>query len=134
MKRIVIGIGLCAIAAVVCGTPQPAAAQKASKGKVKCTAAIKDDGTVLSCTKCDPATTVKLGVGAYQVGFLKPCDDPTAANGMSRWVQADPLSTGSTSAYCTTADRFGVPNAIYVQCQDSSGNTVDTSFFLFVAK
>ncbi|MBV9670503.1 MAG: hypothetical protein JOZ43_06065 [Acidobacteriales bacterium] len=109
-----------------------------SRGVVFKTAAINSNGTVATCFRCNPAGTVRLGVGEYQVSFNENVE---AAVGFSRWVQVDTLTTGSANAWCTTADRLGVANAIFVSCQapggpGSMGNSkaVDTSFFLFVAR
>jgi hypothetical protein len=113
-------------------TPE-AATFKATNGIVKCTAAIRSDGSVAACKHCNPSDTSRLGTGTYAIGFDKPCLNILANNGFSRWVQADTLHTSSTSAYCTTADKAGDANAVFVKCQDSSG-PVDTSFFLFVAR
>lgn len=108
------------------------------RGVVFKTAAINTDGSVASCFRCDKLHTLRLGPGAYQVAF----DELVTANqGWSRWIQVDTLTTGSENAWCTTADRSGDVNAIYVQCQHeggagSNGNSapVDTSFFIFVAR
>ena len=107
---------------------------KTTNGIVKCTAAIRSDGSVAACKHCNPSDTSHLGTtGTYAIGFDKPCLNILASNGFSRWVQADTLHTGSSNAYCTTADKAGDANAVFVKCQDSSG-PVDTSFFLFVAR
>jgi hypothetical protein len=123
---------------VLPGPPTSLILNEATRGVVFNTAAINRDGTVASCFGCDPVQTVRLGVGIYQVNFF---DNVQATNGWSRWVQPDTLSTGSLDAYCTTADRAGVPTAIFVQCQAPGGPgsqgrsaPVDTSFFLFVAR
>jgi hypothetical protein len=108
---------------------------EATRGVVFYTAAINSDGSIASCFECNPMGTQRLAVGIYQVNFFV---DVEAINGWSRWVQPDTLTTGTTNAYCTTADRAGVPTAIWVQCQapGSMGQSVpvDTSFFLFVAR
>jgi len=108
---------------------------KATKGKVKCTAAINSDGTVAQCFLCnrDPAETRRITTGQYEVAFSGVCSNVTANLGFSRWVQPDTLGTAFTDAYCTTADRAGDPTSIFVGCKNASG-FVDTSFFLFVAK
>jgi hypothetical protein len=118
--------------------PAPLVLSEATRGVVFNTAAINRDGSIASCFGCDPVGTVRLGVGIYQVNFF---DNVQATNGWSRWVQPDTLTIGSTNAYCTTADRVGVPTAIFVQCQAPGGPgsqgqsaPVDTSFFLFVAR
>jgi hypothetical protein len=115
-------------------SPAASSAPKPTKGRVKCTAAINSDGSILSCKHCNPADTMQLSTGTYQVSFNKPCHNLLAVNGWSRWVQADTLSTGSEQAFCTTADRAGDTNAIWVECFDSTGADVDVSFFLFVAR
>jgi hypothetical protein len=109
-----------------------------TRGVVFKTAAINSTGSVASSFRADPANTTRLGTGTYQVAF----DENVSANlGFSRWVQVDTLTTGSSNAWCTTADRAGNPNAIFVSCQTpggpgSAGNSkpVDVSFFLFVAR
>jgi hypothetical protein len=102
-----------------------------TNGKVKCTAAVNEDGTLAGGKHVVSAT--RLNPGQYALSFEKPCTDITAANSWSRWVQVDTLGTGSSDAYCTTADRSGDPNGVYVQCQNLLGSA-DTSFFIFVAK
>jgi hypothetical protein len=118
----------------VATAPSVSTAPKFTNGSVKCTADINSDGSVLSCKHCDPAKTFHLVTGEYQVGFKKPCQNILAVNGWSRWVQPDTLSTGEEQAFCTTADRLGDSNAVWVECWDSTGNNVDASFFLFVAR
>jgi len=95
------------------------------------TAAINSNGTVASCFRCVSAT--HLAQGEYQVTFD---ENVQATNGFSRWLQVDTLSTGSISnVSCTTADRAGNVNAVFVICTlGSSGAITDTSFFLFVAR
>ena len=107
---------------------------KATNGSVKCTASINSDGSVLACKHCNPADTSHIVTGQYQVGFKRPCQNILAVNGWSRWVQPDTLSIGSEIAFCTTADRVADTNAVFVKCLDGSGNPVDASFFLFVAR
>ncbi len=109
-----------------------------TRGVVFKTAAINGNGSVASCFRCTAASTVHLGTGQYQVSFD---ENVQAVNGWSRFVQVDTLGIGSANAWCTTADRFLVPNAIWVSCQapggsGSQGNSkpVDTSFFIFVAR
>jgi hypothetical protein len=112
--------------------PQP------TRGVVFFTAAINTDGSIASCFGCNVPNTKRVGVGEYQIDFGQ---NVQAANGWSRWVQADTLTTGTENAYCNTADRAGDVNAVWVNCQTpggpgSMGNSkpVDTSFFLFVAR
>ncbi|MCU1295171.1 MAG: hypothetical protein JWP08_4021 [Bryobacterales bacterium] len=118
-------------------TPGAVLAQP-TRGVVFKTAAINSDGSPASCFRCDGVNTTRLGVGQYQVAFD---EDVEATNGWARWIQVDTLGFGSSNAWCTTADRFGVPNAIFVSCQapggpGSGGNStnVDVSFFVFVAR
>jgi hypothetical protein len=103
----------------------------ATRGVVFFTAAINSDGTVASCFNCNGVH--HLGTGLYQVGFNTGAI--TANNGWSRIVQVDTLSTGSIfNVSCTTADRSGVPTAVFVSCSNGAGLAQDTSFFLFVAR
>lgn len=118
----------------VAAAPSVSTAPKFTNGSVKCTADINIDGTVLSCKHCDLVDTFRIGTGEYQVAFKKPCQNILAVNGWSRWVQPDTLSTGEEQAFCTTADRLGDSNAVWVECWDLTGNNVDASFFLFVAR
>lgn len=111
---------------------------QATRGVVFKTAAMNSNGSVAHCFRCEPVSTIRLGVGEYQVAFD---ENVQANNGWSRWVQVDTLSIGSVNAWCTTADRAGVPNAIWVSCQapggpGSQGNSkpIDVSYFLFVAR
>lgn len=114
----------------------------ASRGVIFGEAAINSDGTVASCFNCNKGTTLHLSTGEYQVGFQSFGQGQIqATNGFSRWVQVDTLSTGSNNAWCTTADRAGVPGAVYVQCQQEGGSgsmglsvPADVSFFIFVAR
>jgi len=103
----------------------------ATRGVVFFTAAINSDATVASCFNC--SSHLHLGTGQYQVGFNTGAI--TANNGWSRWTQVDTLSTGSIlDVHCTTADRLGVPTAVFVYCANAAGVPTDTSFFLFVAR
>jgi hypothetical protein len=123
-------------------TPLDVTLSSASRGVIFGEAAINPDGTVASCFNCKQSTTFQLAPGEYQVGFQNFGNGAIQANnGYSRWVQVDTLSTGSLNAWCTTADRAGVPGAVYVQCQQeggpgSQGQSVpaNVSFFLFVAR
>jgi hypothetical protein len=115
--------------------PAVVTAPKFTNGSVKCTAAINSDGSVLSCKHCNAADISHTATGEYSIGFNKPCQNILAYNGWSRWVQVDDLSNGEApAAVCTTADRFLDANAIWVHCWDLTGASVDTPFFLFVAK
>src|SRR5271167_2682387 len=88
----------------------------ATRGVVFKTAAINSDATVAGCFGCTGA--VHIGVGLYQVNFNS---NVQAINGWSRWVQTDTLTTGTTNAYCSTADRAGNNSAVWLNCQNASG-------------
>lgn len=108
-------------------------------GHIMCTAAINSTGTVAGgfLVNRDVTKTGKVTgfTGAYQVSFAYPCVNITAARGWSRFVQVDTLATGQINGVsCTTADRSGDVNGVFVQCTDGTGNPVDTSFFLNVMK
>jgi len=141
LGSVAVGITLCAGSVALAqddngptqSVPVASSSPKATSGSVKCTADINSDGSVLACKSCNTANTKSLGTGEYQVEFKAPCTNILAIDGWSRWVQPDALNTGSTYAYCTTADRRGDANAVWVQCQNNSG-PVNTSFFLFIAK
>jgi hypothetical protein len=113
-------------------TPEVTLGQ-ATRGVVFATAAINSNGSVANCFTCNRGNTGLLGTGAYQVAFNQ---NVQANNGWSRWLQVDTLTTGSISnVSCTTADRAGTPSAVFVLCSDNmTGNPVNTSFFLFVAR
>lgn len=109
-----------------------------TRGVVFFTAAINADGSIAGCFGCNPAKTIHVGTGAYQIDFGQ---NVQAIKGWSRWVQADTLTTGFENAWCNTADRSGDANAVWVNCQTAGGpgsmgnsKPVDTSFFLFVAR
>jgi hypothetical protein len=108
---------------------------QATRGVVVKTAAMNSDGSVAACFRCNGSITQHLNTGEYQIGFD---ENVQANNGWSRFVQVDTLGSGTLNAWCTTADRAGVPNAIFVSCQTpASGGTskpIDVSFFLFVAR
>lgn len=115
----------------------PVGSLAANHGQVLCTAGINADGTVgggLHVLR-DPTKTFKLSTGNYQVLFGVPCNNITAAKGWARWLQVDTLTTGSIfGVSCTTADRAGAINGVFVQCVNHAGALTDTSFFLFVAR
>jgi hypothetical protein len=103
---------------------------QATRGVVFKTAAINPTGAVASCFRC--VSALLLAPGQYQVVFD---ENVQAANGWSRWLQVDTLTTGAiNNVSCTTADRAGVPNGVFVYCHTGTGVAVDTSFFLFVAR
>lgn len=111
----------------------PAGSLQDNRGNLLCTAAINSTGTKAGGNTV--AASTRLGLGTYQVTFKAPCTSVTAANGWMRVVQVDTLTTGSLpSIKCTTADRAGVPNAVWVACYNSAGAPADTSFFLFLLR
>jgi hypothetical protein len=89
-----------------------------TRGVVFKTAAMNNDGSVAACFQCSTPITQHLGTGIYQVGFD---ENVQAVNGWSRFVQVDTLGASSLNAWCTTADRAGVPEAIFVSCQPGPG-------------
>lgn len=105
-----------------------------NSGQVLCTAAVNSDGSKASGLHV--SATSQLGTSQYEVIFSSSaCSKITAANGYARWVQVDTLTAGSiTGVSCTTADRSGQPNGVFVNCTNNAGTTVNTSFFLFVAR
>lgn len=106
----------------------------ANHGQVLCTAAINSDASIAG--GLDVASAAAEGTGSYQVLFGGACAGTiTAANGFARFVQVDTLTTGSiTDVSCTTADRSGAVNGVFVECVNSAGTPVNTSFFLFVTR
>jgi|ERR1700732_866969 len=115
-----------------------------NQGHFVCTAAINSDGSIATDltgqnSHIDPATTFKgpEGVpnGTYQVGFKTPCGNVQIANGWFRVVQPDTLTIGTLPPrYCYVADRFQVPNALWIQCFNSGGVLKDTSFTVSVSR
>jgi hypothetical protein len=104
-------------------------------GHFVCTAAINANGTVFSGEYVNASQTLHLGTGTYQVGFNTPCADVRIAGGWFRIAQPDTLTYGTLpSETCTVADRYGVPSAIWIQCYNSTGALVDTSFTLHVSR
>lgn len=111
----------------------PIGSAQDNRGHFLCTAAINANGsraggnTVASSTNILP--------GQYQVVFKAPCTNITARNGWMRVVQVDTLTTGAiTDVKCTTADRSGNVNAVFVFCHNGAGVATNTSFFLLVAR
>lgn len=140
-KAMLLSMGLAAGAASAQGlngaavAPADAAAPLSfNSGQVLCTAAVNSDGSKASGLHV--TSTTLLGTGQYEVIFgSSACSKITALNGYARWVQVDTLTTGSiTGVSCTTADRSGQPNGVFVNCTNNAGTTVNTSFFLFVAR
>ena len=104
-----------------------------NRGNILCTAAINSTGVKAGGNTV--ASSTRLGVGTYQVAFKAPCSPVTAASGWMRIVQVDTLTIGTLpSIRCVTADRAGVPIAVWVQCYNAAGTPVDTSFFLFLLR
>lgn len=107
-----------------------------NQGALMCVAAINSTGTVAGGSGPYVASAANLGTGSYEVLFKGPCgSNITASKGWARWVQVDTLTTGSISGVsCTTADRAGSANGVWVYCTDGAGAPVNTSFFMFVAR
>jgi hypothetical protein len=113
----------------------PLTGSAANHGHFVCTAAINADGSVFSGEYVSAPHTMHLGTGTYQVGFGAPCGDVRIAGGWFRVVQPDTLTWGTLpSETCTVADRAGDPTAIWIQCFNSTGALVDTSFTLSVSR
>jgi hypothetical protein len=114
--------------------PEDVTLEAATRGMVRATAAINSNGTVASCFGCNRSSTGRVGTGEYQVIFNEP--NVQAANGWSRWLQVDTLGRNFwINRSCTTADRSGHVNGVWVSCFDNqTGAPADTSFFLFVAR
>jgi hypothetical protein len=105
-----------------------------NRGQILCTGAINSDGTKAGGTNV--ASSTWLGAGNYEVVFKGPCaGNITAVKGWSRFVQPDTLTTGNNPAvFCTTADRAGIINGVFVRCTDGAGTATDTSFFINVLR
>lgn len=113
----------------------PAGSAPFNHGQILCTAAMNSDGTVAGGSNVNTASTFWLATGSYQVVFQGACTNITAARGWARIVQVDTLTTGAIGdVKCTTADRAGNINGVFVYCTNGAGTTVDTSFFLFVLR
>jgi len=104
-------------------------------GAILCTAAINSDASVAGGTPYVDHANL-LSTGSYEVIFKSnACKNITAKLGYARIVQVDTLTTGSISGVsCTTADRSGNPDGVWVNCTDGTGMQVNTSFFLFVLR
>ncbi|MDB5970578.1 MAG: hypothetical protein JWQ90_3028 [Hydrocarboniphaga sp.] len=105
-----------------------------TSGLSLCTAAINSDGTLAG--KFRAKSSALVAPGSYEVLFGDICGNITAVNGWSRWVQVDTLTTSQVSGgiTCTTADRAGAKNGVFIYCTDAAGAAINTSFFLFVAR
>jgi len=112
----------------------PVGGAQDNRGHFLCTAAINSNGTRAGGNTVFSSSN--LGLGTYQVIFRAPCQNITARNGWARVVQVDTLTTGSIGGgvSCTTADRAGFPNGVFILCTNAAGVQVNTSFFLFVAR
>jgi hypothetical protein len=100
-------------------TPENAVvgSQAVNGGRILCTAAINSNGTIattLTGSFIDSTKTFRITKGQYQVRFKGPCGNVQGVNGWFHIVQVDTLTTGNpTPAICQTADRAGVPSAIF---------------------
>jgi hypothetical protein len=104
-------------------------------GHILCTAAINTNGTRAGGASVLSSAQLAGLPGQYQVIFKPPCQNITARNGWARIVQVDTLTTGAiTDVGCTTADRAGNVNAVFVFCHNGAGVATNTSFFLYVLR
>lgn len=104
-------------------------------GHTLCTAAINTNGTRAGGASVLSSLQLPGLVGQYQVIFKPPCQNITARNGWARHVQVDTLTTGAIAGVsCTTADRAGQVNGVFVFCHNHLGVATNTSFFLFVLR
>jgi len=118
------------------GVAQPLDAPTALKvniADIVCSAAVNSTGSLAGGETV--AASTRLGVGTYEVKFKAPCRSITAKNGWARIVQPDTLQTGTlANSTCVTADRAGVPDAVWVQCYGPTSAPRDTSFMLLVLR
>jgi hypothetical protein len=112
-----------------------------NEGHFLCTAAITAAGDVFSGQYVNGALTGRvlpaqggLAAGAYQVAFNAPCPNVQIANGWFRVCQIDTLTIGTVRGYCTVADRFGVPSAVWVETFNSAGVPTNLPFTLSVSR
>lgn len=105
-----------------------------NRGQILCTAAINSDGTKAGGSTVSSSTY--LGAGTYEVLFKGPCaGNITAVKGWARIVQVDTLTAGThLPTFCTTADRAGATNGVFVKCTDGAGTATDTSFSLYILR
>lgn len=107
-------------------------------GHALCNVAINSNGSIATTgagSFVNPAQTLRVGVGTYQVAFRGPCGNVQAQNGWFRHVQPDTLTFGVLPLLvCTTADRAGNPSALFIRCYSQTGVAVDTSFMLSVSR
>ncbi len=115
--------------------PRSAAPVTSNHGHFVCSAAIQSNGAVFSGEYVVAAQTTRIATGQYQVGFAAPCADVRIANGWFRVVQPDTLNIGTLpQTDCITADRYGVVNAVWIECYNQAGTPTDTSFTLSVSR
>jgi hypothetical protein len=107
-----------------------------NEGHFLCTAAITAAGGVFSGQYVNANLTGKADLprGAYQVAFLAPCPNVQIANGWFRVCQIDTLTIGTVNGYCTVADRFNVPSAVWVETFNAAGVPTDLPFTLSVSR
>lgn len=112
----------------------PVGSLATNQGALLCVAAVNSTGTIAGGGSF-VASSALLGTGNYEVIFKGACRNITAARGWARWVQVDTLTDGSIdNVTCTTANRAGNQDGVWVRCTDGAGTGVNTSFFLFVAR
>ncbi len=111
----------------------PVGSAQDNRSHFLCSAAINSDGSRAGGGTV--ASSTRITTGQYQVVFRAPCTNITARNGWMRVVQVDTLTTGSIAGVsCTTADRAGQVNGVFVYCHNHAGVATDTSFFLLLAR
>lgn len=114
----------------------PAGSLAGNVSAALCTVAINADGTIAGGPgQLASSSQLAAFPGAYEVIFKNQCTNITAANGWARFVQVDTFTTGVAAPLtCTTADRFGQPNGVFVQCTNPAGVGTNGSFFLMVTR
>jgi hypothetical protein len=112
----------------------PAGSLSNNQGALLCTAAINSDASLAGGTQYVASASL-VATGSYEVIFKGACKNITAARGYARIVQVDTLTTGSISGItCSSADRAGNRDGVWVNCTDGAGVQTNTSFFLFVLR
>jgi hypothetical protein len=127
---------------IVAGAPAAAGpATSTNEGHFLCTAAINATGGVFSGQYVNGALTGRvlpaqggLAAGSYQVSFNAPCANVQIANGWFRICQIDTLTIGTIGGYCTVADRYGVPSAVWVETFNAAGTPTNLPFTLSVSR
>lgn len=101
-------------------------------GLVKAWARINSNGTVLSCFRCDPAQTGRVGifVGSYEVDFTPLATD---IRSRPRLVTLDTHTTGGAGiGEIGLADRSGDASSVRVRSVNSAGFFLDRAFTVMI--